>query len=135
MYGAPGGYGPPQGYGPPPGYTPPGYGYPAPPGPPNQAPRTSGLAVTSLVTGICALVCGLGSWVCCFLVFLAAPAALVLAAISIPMGGVAISQIRRSGGTIGGNGMAIAGLICGVVALIPTVLWVVFIGWTAATSP
>jgi hypothetical protein len=105
--------------------------------PPMQAPspRTNPLAVTSLVTGICALVCGIGSWICCFLVFLAAPLAFVLAAVAIPTGGIAMSQIKKANGALGGNGMAIAGLICGIVALIPTILWVVLIGWSAITSP
>lgn len=124
-------YGPPQppyGYGPPPPIQ---YGY----GPAEPQPRVSALAVTSLVTGMCALLCGLGSWVCCFLVFLAAPLAFVLSAVSIPLGGVAMTQIKKSNGALAGTGMAIAGLICGIVALIPTVLWVILIGWSAATSP
>jgi hypothetical protein len=97
--------------------------------------RVNPLAVTSLITGIIALLCGLGSWACCFLVFLAAPLSFILSAVSIPTGGVAMSQIKRSNGALGGNGMAIAGLICGIVALIPTILWVILIGWSAATSP
>ena len=44
--------------------------------PSQPKPPTSGLAIASLVTGICALLCGAGSWVCCFLVFLAAGSAL-----------------------------------------------------------
>jgi lysylphosphatidylglycerol synthetase-like protein (DUF2156 family) len=104
-----------------------------PPQGPSQ--RVNPLAVASLVTGICALVCALGSWVCCILVFIAAPLAFILSAVSIPAGGVAMSQIKRSGGALTGNGMAIAGLICGIIALIPTVLWVIIIGWNAATSP
>ncbi len=134
-------YGPPQpppyGYGPPP-QAPYGYGGPPPTGPmPPQgpAPRVNALAVTSLVTGILALVCGIGSWVCCFLVVVAAPLAFLFSAVSIPTGGVAMSQIKKSGGALGGNGMAIAGLICGIVALIPTILWVIIIGFSAATSP
>ena len=126
-------YGPPQ---PPYGYGPPQQPYRY--GPPMQQgpqPRVNALAVTSLVTGIIALLCGLGSWVCCFLVFLAAPLSFILSAVSIPTGGVAMSQIRRSNGALAGNGMAIAGLVCGIVALIPTVLWVILIGWSAATSP
>ena len=130
-------YGPPQpppyGYGPPPMQQP--YGYGPPMQPQGPQPRVNALAVTSLVTGIIALLCGLGSWVCCFLVFLAAPLSFILSAVSIPTGGVAMSQIRKSNGALGGNGMAIAGLICGIVALIPTILWVILIGWSAATSP
>jgi len=97
--------------------------------------KTNGLAIASMVTGIIALLCGIGSWVCCFLVFLAAPLAFVLSAVSIPTGALAMSQIKKSGGALTGNGMAIAGLVCGIVALVPTVLWVVFIGFSAATSP
>jgi hypothetical protein len=134
-----------QGYGPPPGYYPPSpYGAPPPYGgpppmmmmqPPQPSPRTNGLAVTSLITGICALVCGIGSWICCFLVFLAAPLSFALSAVSIPTGIVGIAQIKKSGGALGGNGMAIAGLICGILALVPTLLWVIFVGWSMITSP
>lgn len=133
-----------QGYGPPPGYYPPSpYGAPPPYGGPppmmmqsqQPSPRTSSVAILSLVTGIVALVCGIGSWVCCFLVFLAAPLSFVCSAVAIPTGGVAMSQIKKSGGALGGNGMAIAGLTCGVIALVPTLLWVVFVGWSMITSP
>jgi hypothetical protein len=61
-------------------------------------PRTSGLAVASLVLGIVWL-CGLGS---------------LLATI---FGAVALSQISRSRGTLGGKGLAIAGLILGILGL------------------
>jgi hypothetical protein len=105
-------------------------------GPPgmDMRPRTSGLAIASLVTGICALVCGAGSWVCCFLVFLAAPLAFILSAISIPTGAVAMSQIKKSNGAVGGGGLAIAGLICGIIALIPTGAWVVLVGINELTK-
>ena len=92
-------------------------------------------AIAPLVTGICALVCGLGSWVCCVLVFIAAPLSFLLSAVSIPCGAIAMSQIKKSSGALRGNGMAIAGLICGIIALVPTILWVVLIGWSAITSP
>ncbi|HEY1955566.1 MAG TPA: DUF4190 domain-containing protein [Polyangiaceae bacterium] len=135
-YGPPGGggYGPPPGYGPPGGYSPSPYGY-GPPPPTGPQQKTNALAVVSLVTGICALVCGLGSWVCCFLVFLAAPLAFILSAVSIPTGLFAMSQIKQSNGALRGNGMALAGLITGIVALVPTVLWVILIGYSALTSP
>jgi hypothetical protein len=61
-------------------------------------PRTSGLAVASLVLGIL-WICGLGS---------------LLATI---FGAVALSQISRSRGTIGGKGLAIAGLVLGILGL------------------
>jgi hypothetical protein len=69
----------------------------------HYAPRTSGLAVASLVLGILGL-CGIGS---------------LLATI---FGAVAINQISRSNGTLAGKGMAIAGLVLGIVGLSALVL-------------
>ncbi|MHB1560289.1 MAG: GYF domain-containing protein [Isosphaeraceae bacterium] len=67
-----------------------------PPG--GQMPQTSGLAIASLVLGLLWL-CGFGS---------------LLATI---FGAVALSQIARSNGRILGKGMAIAGLVLGIVGL------------------
>ena len=61
-------------------------------------PRTSGLAVASLVLGILYL-CGIGS---------------LLATI---FGAVSLGQISRSNGTLTGKGMAIAGLVLGIIGL------------------
>jgi hypothetical protein len=63
-----------------------------------QSPRTSGLAIASLVLGILGL-CGVGS---------------LLATI---FGAVAINQISRSNGAMTGKGMAIAGLVLGIIGL------------------
>jgi hypothetical protein len=62
------------------------------------APRTSGLAVASLVLGILFL-CGIGS---------------LLATI---FGAVALGQISRSRGALTGKGMAVAGLVLGIIGL------------------
>lgn len=91
----------------------PGHPSPAQGPPPGQAsqrggippliygpPRTSGLAVASLVLGILWL-CGIGS---------------LLATI---LGAVALSQISRSNGALTGKGMAVAGLVLGIVGLLP----------------
>ncbi len=74
--------------------------YPAPivPAYSNLPPRTSGLAVASLVLGILHL-CGIGS---------------LLATI---FGAVSLGQISRSNGTLTGKGMAIAGLVLGLIGL------------------
>ena len=61
-------------------------------------PRTSGLAVASLVLGILWL-CGVGS---------------LLATI---FGAVALGQIAHSKGRLDGKGMAIAGLVLGIIGL------------------
>jgi hypothetical protein len=70
------------------------------------APRTSGLAIASLVLGILGL-CGIGS---------------LLATI---FGAVAINQISRSNGAMTGKGMAIAGLVLGIIGLagLVAMLW------------
>lgn len=67
-------------------------------------PKTSGLAVTSLVTGILGLlICGLGL-------------------VSVIFGHVALSKIKRSGGALKGGGLAIAGLVLGYLSLILTIV-------------
>ena len=80
----------------PPPYAPP------PPSPTPQVPvlpKTSGLAIASLVLGVFWLY-GLGS---------------VLAVI---FGSVALRNINRSNGWVTGKGMAIAGLVLGIIGLI-----------------
>jgi hypothetical protein len=68
------------------------------------APRTLGLAIASMILGICSigfsLLTGIPAVVC---------------------GIVALNKINKSGGTLGGQGQAIAGLITGIVGclLIP----------------
>lgn len=64
----------------------------------NTLPRTSGLAIASLVLGILVL-CGIGS---------------LLATI---FGAVSLGQISRSNGTLTGKGMAVAGLVLGIIGL------------------
>ena len=64
----------------------------------NTLPRTSGLAIASLVLGILVL-CGIGS---------------LLATI---FGAVSLGQIARSNGTLTGKGMAVAGLVLGIIGL------------------
>src|SRR5438093_2510845 len=76
---------------------------PTPPAPPvsQPAPRTAPAAIWSLVLAILSFTCG---WL-----FTAIPAVIC--------GHVARSKIRKSGGTLGGKGIATAGLILGYVAL------------------
>ncbi|MFO8058140.1 MAG: DUF4190 domain-containing protein, partial [bacterium] len=92
--------GPDQQYGPPgaPGQPPYGVQYGAPP-PVYQGPRTSGLAIASLVLGILAICYGFTGIV------------------GFILGLVAISQINNSEGQLGGKGLAIAGTITSGVFL------------------
>src|SRR6266487_2113970 len=64
-------------------------------------PKTSALAIWSLVLGILSLAC--------FSIFAAIPGAIC--------GHKALSRIKRSSGTIAGQGLAIAGLITGYIGI------------------
>jgi hypothetical protein len=69
-----------------------------------RQPKTSGLAVTALVTGIVGLCL---SWV--------AVLDLVLPIVAIVFGAVGMSQTRTKG--MAGRGMAIAGLVMGIITV------------------
>jgi hypothetical protein len=128
-YGPPPGYGQPPGYGPPPGYgQPPGYG--APPGSggwgaqPNpygygyQAPpvtRTDGLASGALVASI------VGVLLTCACVGVAGAIA------GIIMGIISRRRIRDSNGMLIGDGVALAAIIIGVIGVLLSIGWIIFI--------
>ncbi|TEU04844.1 MAG: DUF4190 domain-containing protein [Dehalococcoidia bacterium] len=76
--------------------------------------RTSGLAIASIVCGILSLVF---FWVPLF--------GFLLGIIAIIFGAVAIRQIGREP-NLGGRGMAVAGLVCGIVGVAG---WVILIAW------
>jgi hypothetical protein len=69
--------------------------------PPGQQPQTSGKAVASLVLGICIFILG----------FLTGIPAIIF-------GHMAKAEIRRSGGRLQGDGMALAGLILGYLSVV-----------------
>ena len=79
---------------------------PTPPTPRPDESQSVGLAVASMVCGICSLVLA-----CCvpYVPF-------VLALIGVILGGVSLSGHR------GGKGMAIAGLVTSIISLIPAVM-------------
>lgn len=98
----------------------PGMGpYPAPaPGyyGPTYAPlTTSGMAIASLVLGI--FPCGL------------------TAILAIIFGHLALSEINKSNGTIGGRGMGIAGLVLGYIWAGLTVLYLIIVAIVVASAP
>src|SRR5215218_2586150 len=84
--------------------VPPPAPYPYPYAGPVQVRTTNGMAVASLVAALVWFM-WLGS--VCAVVF----------------GHVALGQIKNSGGTQSGQGIAIAGLVIGYLSLIPVVLW------------
>lgn len=78
-----------------------------------QTPRTSGLAITSLVLGILSV---MGAAI----LFLPPVFAVIL-------GHVSLGQCKRDPG-LGGRGMAIAGLVMGYLTLAMWLLWLLFFG-------
>ncbi len=97
----------------PPSYPGYGYGQAAPYGVPAARKTTNGMAVASLVCGCVG-----------FIFFLPAILAIIF-------GFVARSQIRRSHGSQGGEGLALAGIICGFAWI---ALFVVIFALSAANT-
>jgi uncharacterized protein DUF4190 len=85
------------------GYPPGAMGY--------AQPRNDGMAIAALICGIVGLVC----FFLCLGVILGPTAAI--------LGFVSRQRIASSGGMLGGGGLAMAGLILGIVAFVISVLW------------
>jgi len=82
--------------------------------------RTDGLAIASLITGILSIVC-------CVLGVVLGPAAAV-------MGFIARGRITASNWTIGGGGLAIGGLVLGVIGFIAAVGWILVFAFSSNGS-
>ena len=95
---------------PPPGYAP---AY-------SNQPRTDGMAITALVLGIAAF-----PGICCYGI-----PAIGLGIAAIVLGRMALRRVRASGGTLAGEGLAQAGWICGLVAGVIGVVYLLFIAGT-----
>ena len=91
---------------PPMGYAPVGAGY--------AGKRTDGLAIGSLIAGILSLVC---FWPFCLGILLGPAAAI--------MGFISRQRVAASGGTVGGGGLGLAGLILGVVGFLFSAGWAI----------
>jgi hypothetical protein len=76
--------------------------------------RTDGLAIGSLICGILSLVC---FFPLCLGILLGPAAAI--------MGFISRQRVAASGGMIGGGGLALAGLILGVVGFIASAGWAI----------
>jgi Domain of unknown function (DUF4190) len=111
-------FAPPAPYGPPGAYPPPGpYAQYPPSYPPSgyQTASTNGLAIASFILGLVGwMACGVGS------------------VVAIVLGFVARSQIRGSHGRQGGDGLALAGIILGFIAIALVVVF--FVIGTIASS-
>jgi hypothetical protein len=73
--------------------------------------RTDGLAITALIFGIASIVCT----VACLGIVLGPAAAI--------MGFIGRQRITSSGGAVGGGGLALAGIILGIVGFVLSVGW------------
>jgi hypothetical protein len=107
----PSGYGPPSG---PPGYSPPPgtpYAYPQGGQPYGYAPvsKTNGLAIASFVCSFFFWLYGVG------------------AILAIVFGFIARSQIKRTGDTQQGKGLALAGIIIGIAGIVLGVLLIILL--------
>lgn len=102
-------------------------GYPAPGLPWTPQAPTSTKAIISLVCGIVSVVGLLTCWVS---VFVSLPTGLA----AVVLGALARSEITRSAGGRRGEGMALAGLITGVVGIIGAIVYAVIFFVLIASS-
>ena len=93
------------------GFVPPPAGYTAAG---TVAPRTDGLAIGALIAGILSLIC---FWPLCLGIILGPAAAI--------MGFISRQRVAASAGTVGGGGLALAGLILGIVGFIASAAWAI----------
>jgi hypothetical protein len=102
---------PPPGWAPPPPAWP---GAPAPPQPAWQGPKISGMAIAAMVCGIMSIPCTgfLG---------------IVLGPTALGLGISARRAIGRSNGWKKGEGMAIAGIVLGVIGIILSIVYLIFL--------
>lgn len=81
-----------------------------------QRPKTYGLANAALILGIVALV--------------TLPLSLgIPAVIGMIMGIIALVKIRKSDGKLAGNGVAMAGMIISLIAIILAAIMITFVLW------
>ncbi len=76
---------------------------------PQGGSSSVGLAVASMVLGICALV------LACCVPYLP----IIFALLAVILGGISLAK------KMGGTGMAVAGLVCGIIGLIPAVIVII----------
>lgn len=116
-------YGPSYGPPPQPGYGQPGYGQPpySPQYGYGQPPTTNGKATIALIVGITSLVLSF----CCVG---------IIGIVAVVLGAKARNEISSSGGRQTGDGMALAGIITGAVAVLISLALVVLIGILIATG-
>ena len=95
---------------------PPGYGAPQPAYYAPVGPKNDGMSIAALVCGISGLatlvLCGIG---------------IVPAILGVIFGIIGKKKVEQSGGALQGRGMALAGAICGAVAIGLFLIWLVLV--------
>ncbi len=82
---------------------------------PPVPPKTNGFAIAALVLGISSFI----AWICCLHV--------LTCILAVVFGIIALSQIKKTGAP--GRGMAITGLVCGILAFVIVLVGFFFIGF------
>lgn len=92
-------------------------------GPYQQMPqqKTSGMAIAGMVLGIITLV---GWWI--------PIGSVVIGALAVALSGVGMAQTSNPASGFTGRGLAITGLVCGIIGLVPSVIFM--IGFFGAVS-
>jgi Domain of unknown function (DUF4190) len=88
---------------------------------PTANPKKAGMAVASMVLGILAILIGWIPFVGWFL-------GSVLALLAIILGAVALSSVNKRPDEFGGKGMALTGLVLGIVSIGLTILFWIIVG-------
>jgi hypothetical protein len=96
--------------------APPGFGAPQPAYNAPAGPKNDGMSIAALVCGISGLatlvLCGIG---------------IVPAILGVVFGIIGKKKVEQSGGALQGRGMALAGAICGAVAIGLFLIWLVLV--------
>ena len=96
--------------------APPGYGAPQPAYYAPAGPKNDGMSIAALVCGISAIptlfLCGIG---------------IVPAILGVVFGVIGKKKVEQSGGALQGRGMALAGAICGAVAIGLFLIWLLLV--------
>jgi hypothetical protein len=96
--------------------APPGYGAPQPAYYAPAGPKNDGMSIAALVCGISGLatlvLCGIG---------------IVPAILGVIFGIIGKKKVEESGGALQGRGMALAGAICGAVAIGLFLIWLLLL--------
>ena len=85
--------------------------------------RTDGLAIGALIVGVLSILC---SFVCIGIIL--GPAAAV-------MGFISTQRIKQMPGTLGGGGLALAGVITGIIGTILTIIFITLYVIGAVKAP